>query len=580
MLKNIDKRALLSGLGLWLLWVPVAFVAGILTVGWMAGFGLSFQRLIGGIGGEAAPLILLAYVVGGLLFAPLAAFLQYIVARRGLRRARGWMWTTIGAWMCCFVAAPFLSVAFGKAATVELLSTEVVAAAVIVATLQWRHLRGRVDKAFYWIVGAAGGWGLAGYAFATLSRDSDLSAYAAMAAGILLAAMVTGIAVVFLFKPVGTRAAPTVAAACVSVILVLVGWLYVNASYRQQLSTYWGHETSVNSVAFSPDGKFVASAGSGSLSTPRDAAATVRLWAVSGGGQIRPSDAKVIELPRPSSYPNDFASMVFAQGGSVLAADVEQGAVTVWDVMTSDQVLHLHVTAANRRANALAFARDESLLAVPGANSSLKLYDVGNGAGLAVLSPEQQRTQIEALALSPGGELIAAAYFAGGDVTRVLVWDVSTARQLWALTGPRQPLTLAFSPDGALLAAGGELPGRPAVNNMLPAADGQFPVPPKSPAQAAAIVWDLKTGQVKHSIEGVGITSLAFSPDGAVLAMGRRYGHGIQLWNLADGRELAVLHGGQDVESIAYSDDGRLIVTGSSDGAIRLWAAPESKSRD
>jgi WD40 repeat protein len=299
----------------------------------------------------------------------------------------------------------------------------------------------------------------------------------------------------------------------------------------------------------------------------------IRLWAVSQQNQLRPAAAKAIEIPQSSSYLYDFPSLVFAQRDSVLAADVQEGAVTVWDLQTSEEILHLHVATKAQRLQTLGFADDRRVLAVPGTDASVKLFDMESGAGFAVLQPEQQRMQVETICFSPAADRVAAAYNAGTG-TRIIVWDAGTTRQLHAFTGPGGPVSLAFSPDGNLLAAGGEFPARFPLNTSLLGAGSDSAAPAKSPAPDAAVVWDLKTGKVLHSIQGPGVTGLSFSPDGTVLALARRYGNGILLWSIMEGRDLAVLRGGKNLESIAYSPDGRLIVTGSSDGAIRLWRAP------
>jgi WD40 repeat protein len=129
---------------------------------------------------------------------------------------------------------------------------------------------------------------------------------------------------------------------------------------------------------------------------------------------------------------------------------------------------------------------------------------------------------------------------------------------------------VAFSPDGRLLASGGDK----AVRGRVPAI-GQWRPLASSGAEDNETVrlWDPATGQQLRTMTGHDgkVFGVAFSPDGRLLASGGG-DNTVRLWDPATGEHRGTLAGHDDpVFGVAFSPDGRLLATASYDKTVRLW---------
>ncbi|XQQ07276.1 MAG: NB-ARC domain-containing protein [Leptolyngbya sp. IPPAS B-1204] len=291
------------------------------------------------------------------------------------------------------------------------------------------------------------------------------------------------------------------------------------------------HEGWIWSVAFSPDGKWLASS----------ANRAVHLWDVQTGTCVRTL----------RGYSDRVFSVAFSPDGQLLATGSEDHLIRIWQVRTG-QLLHT-LSGHSDEVRSVAFspvgitiagASVSNLIASASYDGTIRLWDAVSSQGLRVLSGHSH--WVRAVAFSPDGQILAS----GGADGDLKLWNPKTGRCLRSLEGHNQPIrTIAFSRDGRTLASGSE--------------------------DRTVRLWNYRTGDSLRLLSGHSswVAAVAFSPENDWLASGSE-DQSVRLWDSQTGLCLRTLQGySNGVWSVAFAPDGTTLASGSQDRQIRLWNA-------
>ena len=280
-----------------------------------------------------------------------------------------------------------------------------------------------------------------------------------------------------------------------------------NVTTGQEVLTLTGHKGRVNAVVFSPDGKLLASAGG-----PFDN--TVKLWNVSTGRELYTLEGN------PS---RGWVEAVAFSPDGLLLASIWWGEIKLWDVATGEEV---RTISDYNPVESVAFSPDGKLLASGGYDPMFKLWEVATGREVHKLAGHTVGWGVNSVAFSPNGQILASGdcgqsedglYCVKGEIK---LWEVTTGSEVLTLTAHNGSVSsVAFSPYGKLLASGscGRGDDRHCVKGEIR-------------------LWDATTGGEVCTLtaHNGSVSSVAFSPDGKLLASSSSYERTIKLWDVSD----------------------------------------------
>jgi WD40 repeat protein len=279
-------------------------------------------------------------------------------------------------------------------------------------------------------------------------------------------------------------------------------------------------------VAYSPDGRQLATSSQRSI----------RLWDTATGRQL-------FELPTDA-----IPTLAYSADGKRLISNEAGGKYHLWDTATGKLVVKIGDAPYSLTHLGVAFSPDGKRVAAA-VGKEVRVYDAVTGRQVASLGPHE--SVIDQVTFSPDGKRISANRYDSPGPDTVYLWDADTGRPVARLTDHQARVTLAWGPDGKLLATATQHP-----ENLVR-------------------LWDAADGKLLHRMPGHSnsLNGLSFSPDGTRLASAS-LDQTARLWDVKTGAEIAVLRGHwAQLWAATFSPDSRRLVTSSEDHTMRLWDA-------
>ncbi|GHO67964.1 hypothetical protein KSD_56980 [Ktedonobacter sp. SOSP1-85] len=314
----------------------------------------------------------------------------------------------------------------------------------------------------------------------------------------------------------------------------------INASVSNKNGTtvfvvYRGHTSSVNGVAWSPNGKRIVSGSSDG---------TAQTWDAITGKNIVISQAKAKLSPYVDSvaWSPDGSRIAFGDGETVQIVNAATAHHTFTYAPSSDGFV-----------SSLAWSHDGSRIASVGSDNNQQVIRVWNArTGKTLLTYHGHNRDINALAWSPDDKWIVSS----DNNKQVQIWNAASGNKHLIHTGYGEHdivKSVAWSPDGKQIVSGSD--------------------------NYTARVWDVATGQthLTYSKHSSGVWGVAWSPDGKRIASAGAYPDStVQLWDAKTGGNVFVYRGHSPDDAVlcvAWSPNGKMIASGSLDHTVQVWQA-------
>ncbi|MBN9391888.1 MAG: pentapeptide repeat-containing protein [Chloroflexi bacterium] len=298
----------------------------------------------------------------------------------------------------------------------------------------------------------------------------------------------------------------------------------VNFSYSNLTGSVFTETFNVIwSVAFSPDGRFLAAGGING---------EVRFWRLKEGQQVHTL----------TGHTDWVASVAFSPDGCLFVSGSHDRTLKFWDIETGRCVRT--IVAHDDMIWSIAMSPDGKMLASASKDHLVKIWDVASGQCLATLAGHTN--WVNSVAFSPDGALLAS----GSNDQTIKLWDVATRRCIRTIQSEHDMFwSVAFSPDSKMVAGCGN---RPSIG-----------------------LWEVASGHQLKELETQSpdsvVYSIVFSPDGKSLFSGSKDGT-LYLWDLSSGNHLKSWPGHHSwVRSVAFSPDGLLVASCGEEQNVKVW---------
>ena len=349
-------------------------------------------------------------------------------------------------------------------------------------------------------------------------------------------------------------------------------------SSGREIRTFEGHTASVLSVTFSPDGRYA-------LSGSRDE--TLKQWEVSTGREIRTLKGNSMEVN----------SVAFSSDGKYALSGHRYHYLKLWDISSKPWEISggreiRAFKGHSGSATSVAFSPDGRFALSGSSDKTLKLWKVSSGREIRTF--EGHSNWVRSVAFSSDGKYALS----GSDDLTLKLWKVSSGRQIRTFKGHSgQVASVAFSPDGRYALSGsGDLTlklwkvssGREirtfkghsnTVRSVAFSPDGKYAL--SGGSDETLKLWEVSSGLEIRTFQGHSreVTSVAISPNGQYALVGS-IDSTLKLWQVFTGQEVRTLRGhSAPVYAAAFSPDGRYAVSGGgdmygSDNTLKLWEIP------